>query len=982
MKKRTWALVVGTIRGDLYFRIVMIKLCDLRYRGVLEKIIYSTWEGEIDKFPGLRDELNELGIILVESPYIDEVTVAKYTGIGYARQREVIANGIKKIPNDVFVLKLRTDGDRWIDRILKVIDNDVDITVKRYGSFPLIYDAKFAINFINFRHMLYGYDQYYFASKETINKLTVAMGDAKIRDCPLCTETRTLCGYAYVFYELLREIWNIIPGNFYDQLWAYCRKKEESNLVLPKLVHRVFATVCVYIYTQVYFAGEDKETEHPIQLIDLFRDKIRTNSQIKKIVFGEIVDSNLAYIFKDELRKVSLYSPDVRSYTYEEYEELRHFCEKELGNKNLIKPYPYIGENKVNCEVYFINDKDNEKRGEKAEKTLQVELLPKESNYNYFRYNLEKNKKYTIRLKGIQSSSKQYTAGIFEFGQNIKVKYDEYNVSELGYFRFVTGENIGQAAFLVYAGVHGKTSGEQLRISSFEIITEDVSIDKYHAGRIMLRKYNSESYADKLINTIDDNFDFDGWKLYLKTQSFQDESEVLSEEILKFSTYDRNPAALSEYAAKLKIKPEFYDSETYAHNFKFLPSIFNMGLNAKLIVSIYNYLYNYHKFLSTNSMDVRALMLTGINRLFSMLCAKYTNLLEVPSVYEFEAHLVRILYEFLGIEKITPKSVAVADALFSIAKEKPFADVFIKKLRENGYDELVAKITAKWPAEKSFVPDKWLVSKEVMDAVTEGDIEQITEAVAHIKGKADAQLILNYYCQTYFDMSEEVQKKIDVTIDKISKFFDVEPFLIKVLRFTRTNKIVLLTDDLANRANFIFLLEMLYRRKLIGLQHESLNKMCFNDTWRRMILYTFERLENDDRLSFFTMKNSAEIWFHYVPYLRGNGKKLTVFIDAKGRSWPFLKRRNISSFAGFIKLRGQGIFLSVELSSSDKEESSKLVQAAGFDIEGQSGNLFRLICHQIDFDNAEKMYEAINRALDEFCVAGEKLVTELGNVEA
>lgn len=985
MKRRVWALITGTIRIDLYFRIAMIRLCDLRARGVIEKIIFSTWDDEIDKIHGLRKELKELGIILVETPYIDEFVTGKFNGVGYLsyeRQREVIANGIKKIPNDVFVLKLRTDGDRGIDSIIDFIEKDKDIDVKPYGAFPMVFDSKLVIRFINFRHMLYGYDQYYLASKAALNKITLPFSFTKTSDIPICTETRTLCGYSYVFYELLREIWNIIPGDFYDKLWAYCRNHEEKDLVLPRLVHRIFATVCVYMYTQVHLAGDDGETIGPVKLIDLFSDKIRTNNQIENIVFGNVVDSQLSYVFKDELRKVSLYLPEVRSYTYDEYVELRGFCETELKNKNLIRAYPYVGDMRADCDITFISNDENDALACNS-KILQVSVKAKNTNHNSFRFDLEKNHRYTIKIRGIQSTTERYTAGVFDFSHNKIVKYEDFSVSESVCFNFVTGENIGRSSFLIYAGICGKTYGEELMVNEFEVASKEIKVDKQYAGEIMLKKFSNVVDRNKLISFIDDRFNFDGWKLYLCMRSIKEEGRKMTNEILKLSTYDRNPAALSEYAARLRVQPDFYDYETFAHNFKFLGSIFN-GYKAELIVAIYDYLVNYHTFLPIHGMGTRWYMLNSINNLMGMVNEKYPKLAEVPSVYKFQMILVASLYEQMGTEKISPANLVLIKALLSIASKSPFSSSVIRKMKDEGYDELVEVIEGKW-ADNDFELGDWLISNSLKEVLESRDNQRIIEYAANIKSFADAQGFLDYLGPVFLDLTPEIRDKAYAVLEKLALLFVEPPFLVKVSRFLRTNNMIVSNADMADNVNFIILLEMLYKKNMIRLQYESLMKMCFHADWRELFLCVFKRIEHDARLSLLGVKKCAEIWFHYVAYLEDErSKDVKVAIDGEGRSWPFMERRNASSFAGFIRLHGQGLFLCVELCAGDRQKTYSLVEKAGFnidgkcfDINGQRGNLIRLITHQIDYDGLDQMQKSVDMALDEFCRVGERLVMAL-----
>ena len=348
MKRRVWALVTGAIRSDLYFRIILIKLCDMRAKGIIEEIVFSTWLGEIDKFDDLRNILKKLDIILVEKPYIDEANEGVFNELIYARQRETLANGLRIIPADVFVLRMRTDYIKGIRYLFKSIEELKNMDVKKYGDFPMIFSQKILIQIYNFTHLMFPNDRYFCGKKEDVNKLSLPVAYWKIRKFHLIADDNLLFGYVYHFYPLLRDIWDIIPREFYPLLRDYCIKQREETLVLPRLVHRIFATICVYIYTQVnIFGNRASNSGEYIELIDLYRDRIKTNEQIEFIVKGKLKDSSASAIFKDELRKIAINSSDVRSFTYAEYVELKLFVQQQLHKENLLGEYPYfVAENK------------------------------------------------------------------------------------------------------------------------------------------------------------------------------------------------------------------------------------------------------------------------------------------------------------------------------------------------------------------------------------------------------------------------------------------------------------------------------------------------------------------------------------------------------------------------------------------------------------------------------------------------------------
>lgn len=92
--------------------------------------------------------------------------------------------------------------------------------------------------------------------------------------------------------------------------------------------------------------------------------------------------------------------------------------------------------------------------------------------------------------------------------------------------------------------------------------------------------------------------------------------------------------------------------------------------------------------------------------------------------------------------------------------------------------------------------------------------------------------------------------------------------------------------------NFITLLEALYRNHNLEKNSTKILEMCFDDNWRHMFFQALMRLERDERLDFFSMKNGAELWLYYLPWLKNEkSKNYEVQIIRNGLTWPGQKRR-------------------------------------------------------------------------------------------
>ena len=126
---RVWAVCCGQCRQEFELYATIRLLLDLKCKGYLDGIVISTWKGELDKITGLREKLSELGIIVVESNELN-IDLGEYCNLNYLRQAYQLHRGISAVPDDVFILRCRTDLSidriKWLTNILK---GEKDLTI-------------------------------------------------------------------------------------------------------------------------------------------------------------------------------------------------------------------------------------------------------------------------------------------------------------------------------------------------------------------------------------------------------------------------------------------------------------------------------------------------------------------------------------------------------------------------------------------------------------------------------------------------------------------------------------------------------------------------------------------------------------------------------------------------------------------------------------------------------------------------------------
>lgn len=99
-----YAVITGNIRDLVEFKLILARTCHLRAAKQIDKIVFSTWHGEIDSYPGLRQTLLQLGIALVEDALPPE------PGMGHITfQHRATWNGAQHCPDGCLIVRLRTD---------------------------------------------------------------------------------------------------------------------------------------------------------------------------------------------------------------------------------------------------------------------------------------------------------------------------------------------------------------------------------------------------------------------------------------------------------------------------------------------------------------------------------------------------------------------------------------------------------------------------------------------------------------------------------------------------------------------------------------------------------------------------------------------------------------------------------------------------------------------------------------------------------
>jgi hypothetical protein len=117
-----WVIVTGNIRDEASLLDRFRFFSDLKVSGAVDQVVFSTWIGEIAKFPRVKEAIREHRFMVVESAEPDLVCRGHYL-----HQMVTLMNALEACPANAFVLRSRTDKcgpadgfvEEWIATFLR-----------------------------------------------------------------------------------------------------------------------------------------------------------------------------------------------------------------------------------------------------------------------------------------------------------------------------------------------------------------------------------------------------------------------------------------------------------------------------------------------------------------------------------------------------------------------------------------------------------------------------------------------------------------------------------------------------------------------------------------------------------------------------------------------------------------------------------------------------------------------------------------------
>lgn len=305
MGKKVWAIVCGAIRNKFELYTTLATLCDYRKQDLIEGIVISTWKGELENIVGLRERLLELDIFVVESDSLD-VDAGKFIDMNFLRQTYQLRKGLEILPDDVFVLRCRTDySQERISDCRDVLEGKIDMSIGNFGS--MNFGFKYRIGVCRYTcNIFFAFtDSGFLGYKNDLLKMTNMQMVVYMNDRKPVADYHFFMNLIKWQFPIFDEILSLIflGLDYGTRLKTLCSKIDNSEFELPGIMNKWHALQFIIMHNCFCLMTQQYNQNVPdFYLSDVFSCKtelglyndfwgvcIKNPEVIRRIVCGECI---------------------------------------------------------------------------------------------------------------------------------------------------------------------------------------------------------------------------------------------------------------------------------------------------------------------------------------------------------------------------------------------------------------------------------------------------------------------------------------------------------------------------------------------------------------------------------------------------------------------------------------------------------------------------------------------------------------------
>jgi hypothetical protein len=350
--------MTGAIREYVQFAIILSRLVELRSEKVIEQIVLSTWQGEIDKHEGLRSFLRVLGVAVVEKAPLENIPNGH--NASYMVQVAAVHNALEVVPEDVFVLKTRTDN--CLDSLNVIVDRvlshpETDTKAENFGAYPAVFEHKLYFNIFRFWTPFFLDDRAFYGYVGDLRRLFATYRVSQRATAEILMFGGLFLQIDPVLGEGFKRIRQFEHKARAD-LMEYSKKSNNADFDLPKYFLRYLAHLCVVYRNNFFLANNNAEqVVAPFEFHRLFGTGSPKNGFINSSDGGIIRSMTvLDAILTGKLKKSDAYDKFLA-----EVEAVRNGVAALQDEANLLVELEGFCKNKLNNESAFLAANGNDK---------------------------------------------------------------------------------------------------------------------------------------------------------------------------------------------------------------------------------------------------------------------------------------------------------------------------------------------------------------------------------------------------------------------------------------------------------------------------------------------------------------------------------------------------------------------------------------------------------------------------------------------
>ncbi len=164
-RRRNWVVIAGLVRDEAIFASQLDALVDWRKKELVEGIIYSTWIGELGKYPNIAGFLTSHDIPVVE---IAEPTLRLEGHI--LHQMTSLHYGLQLVPDGTYVFRSRPDM-RVTQEMEDFLTHEPSLELGPPYDWPAIFEERLVVLACSLLTPFYINDMIFYGRKNDVEKL-------------------------------------------------------------------------------------------------------------------------------------------------------------------------------------------------------------------------------------------------------------------------------------------------------------------------------------------------------------------------------------------------------------------------------------------------------------------------------------------------------------------------------------------------------------------------------------------------------------------------------------------------------------------------------------------------------------------------------------------------------------------------------------------------------------------------------------------